>query len=108
MQIVSVMQFRSVFTLLVKSLSCCSGACQDFLCHLQISKRCKFCEMLTYIEFLVLLEKNNECYNHFLVFVIETMFCVLSSGDILKVRTDKNPCRVVKTWKCEDPEKGKV
>ncbi|XP_053401290.1 WD repeat-containing protein 97-like isoform X3 [Mercenaria mercenaria] len=35
----------------------------------------------------------------------ETMFCVLSNGDILKVRTDTNPCHVVKQWKYEDPEK---
>ncbi|XP_052231228.1 WD repeat-containing protein 97-like isoform X3 [Dreissena polymorpha] len=35
----------------------------------------------------------------------ETMFCVLSNGAILKVRTDTNPCRVVDTWHCEDQEK---
>ncbi|XP_060556270.1 WD repeat-containing protein 97-like [Ruditapes philippinarum] len=35
----------------------------------------------------------------------EVMFCVLGSGDILKVRTDTNPCHVVKHWKCADPEK---
>ena len=34
------------------------------------------------------------------------MFCVVASGDILKVRTDTNPCRIVDTWPCQDPEKG--
>ncbi|XP_052816853.1 uncharacterized protein LOC128243253 isoform X2 [Mya arenaria] len=35
----------------------------------------------------------------------ETMFCVLANGDILKVRTDTNPCRVVNNWRCNEPEK---
>ncbi|KAL4234275.1 hypothetical protein ACF0H5_005926 [Mactra antiquata] len=32
----------------------------------------------------------------------EIMFCVLSNGNILKVRTDTNPCRIIDEWECED------
>ena len=36
------------------------------------------------------------------------MFCVQGNGNILKVRTDTNPCRIAKEWKCKNPERGKL
>ena len=42
------------------------------------------------------------------IFFTETMFTVMNNGDILKVKTNRNPCQIMSEWKCPDPAKGNV
>jgi hypothetical protein len=37
------------------------------------------------------------------VFLADDLFVVTNNGDIIKSKTDKNPCRIVNTWKCDNP-----
>ncbi|GFN75135.1 WD repeat-containing protein kiaa1875-like isoform x3 [Plakobranchus ocellatus] len=33
----------------------------------------------------------------------DTLFALLGNGDIVKSRTDQNPCQIVSRWKCDNP-----
>lgn len=36
----------------------------------------------------------------------DELFVVTNNGDIIKSKTDKNPCRIINTWKCENPREA--
>lgn len=36
----------------------------------------------------------------------DDLFVVTNNGDIIKSKTDKNPCRIVNTWKCDNPREA--
>ncbi|XP_071172379.1 WD repeat-containing protein 97-like isoform X3 [Mytilus edulis] len=36
----------------------------------------------------------------------DDLFVVTNNGDIIKSKTDTNPCRIINTWKCQNPKEA--